>query len=524
MTLVLRLATLAAALVAVVAMLHHVAAVPESDMSASRVVPAVALAHGFPIYAGPASGPIIDFMYGPGAALAFLPAALAATPSGALAIAAAVNALAFFAPIAWLHRRGVGRRDAALAGFVLFVLAVLRDPGLAFSALTIHADAPALGLGALACGLFATGGRSPSTPRLAAVATAAVLAAWTKQTIAPLAIALVATALVRDGARVAARLLAWLVGLGLVVSAVWLVAFDPRALWFQMVTLPSRMPWYGEAHGGRWTTVGFVIGLLVRFVGMPALVVLALAIAAARRGVRLRDTPSAILVTAAIVLAPLAVVGGAKVGGFLNTFSVCSYFLVAAATIGLAAATEATGGVGAVATAWLAAALALAAVDVGRGPGGLAHARDTLAELAAWRDNPHERAFDVARARPGEIYLPWNPLSTLLAEHRLDNNEIGAWNRDLAGVPIPDALWRRYLPPRLRVIAFRPPTGAFAWLPEPSARLPELATPTTVPGLDGWTVLGRAGAAPTDAPPPAVAAPSGPGLQRAPHVPPPPPP
>lgn len=526
---ILRLVTVAAALVAVVAVLHQVAAVPESDMSASRVVPAVALAHGFPVYAGPASGPIIDFMYGPVAALAFLPAALASTPSGALAIAAAVNALAFFVPVAWLHRRGVGRRNAARAGFVLFVLAVLRDPGLAFSALTIHADAPALGLGALACGLFATGGRPPSTARLAAVATAAVLAAWTKQTIAPLALALVVTALVRDGAGVAARLAAWLVGIGLAVSAVWLVAFDPQALWFDMVTLPARMPWYGEAHGGRWATVGFVIGLLVRLVWLPALVVVVLAIAAARRGVRLRDTPSAVLATTAIVLAPLAVVGGAKVGGFLNTFSVCSYFLVAATTIGLAAATEATGRAGVVATAGFAAVLALAAVDVGRGPDGLAHARETVVRLAAWRDNPHERAFAAARAHPGEIYLPWNPLSTLLAEDRLDNNEIGAWNRDLAGVPIDDALWRRYLPPRLRVVAFRPPTGAFAWLPEPSARLPELATPTTVPGLEGWTVLGRAApgsadaAAPSDASPPAVATPSGHGLERAPHVPPPPP-
>jgi hypothetical protein len=505
-TALLRLVTALGALVAVTACLHHVAGVPESDMSASRVVPAVALARGFPIYAGPSTGPIIDFMYGPVAAIAFLPAALASTPSGALAVAAALNALAFFLPMAWLHRRAIRRGDAALAGFVLFVLAVVRDPGLAFSALTIHADAPALGLGALACGLLATGPRPPSAGRLAAIATAIVLAAWTKQTIAPLALALVGMTLVRDGVGAAARLAAWLAGVGLAVSVVWLVAFDPRALWFNMVTLPSRMPWYGEADGGRWATVGFVAGLLARLTWLPALVLVALAVGARRYGVRVHDTPCVLLAVVGILLAPLAVVGGAKVGGFLNTFSVCTYFLVAAATVGVAGATGAPGRVGAVATALLAAAILAIAVDVGRGPAGLRSVGRSVAELEAWRDNPHERAFAVARADPGEIYFPWNPLSTLLAENRLDDNEIGAWNRDLAGVPIDDALWRRYLPPRLRLVAFRPPTGAFAWLPEPSARLPELVEPVTIPGLEGWTVLGRA-----------VAAPSTGGLERDPH-------
>src|SRR5262245_7506387 len=69
------------------------AGLPAADMTASRVVPGVALARGFPIYAGEHGGPIIDFMYGPVAALAFTPAALAATPSGALAIAGALNVL-----------------------------------------------------------------------------------------------------------------------------------------------------------------------------------------------------------------------------------------------------------------------------------------------------------------------------------------------------------------------------------------------------------------------------------------------
>jgi hypothetical protein len=316
----------------------------------------------------------------------------------------------------------------------------------------------------------------------------------------------VAFAARRDGVTAGVRLAAWLVGAGLLASAVWLLAFDPAALVFNMVTLPSRMPWYGEAERGRWATAAFVAGLLARLTWLPAGIVVALGVAAWRRGVRIVETPSALLTAAAIVLAPLAVVGGAKVGGFLNTFSVCSYFLVAAATVGLAAAGHAPGRAGTAATALLVAGLGGLAIDVGRGPAGLGGVASTVARLERWRDNPHERAFAVARAHPGEVYLPWNPLSTLLAEDRLDDNEIGAWNRDLARVPIDDALWRRFLPPHLRVVAFRPPTGAFAWLPEPSARLPEFVEPVAMPELDGWTVLGRAVATSPSA-----------GLERDPH-------
>ena len=183
----------------------------------------------------------------------------------------------------------------------------------------------------------------------------------------------------------------------------------------------------------------------------------------------------------------------------------CTYFLTAAATVGLA---RAAGPDGECMPARVALVLVLAVLAVGavRGAAGLASIGPTFARLRAWTDNPQERAYRAAVAHPGEIDFPWNPLAVLLAEGRLDNNEIGAWNRDLAGVKIDDALWRRWLPPHLRFLAFRPPTGAFTWLPEPTARLPEFTQPATLPELDGWTVLA-----------PAVAAAATPGLERDPH-------
>jgi hypothetical protein len=316
--------------------------------------------------------------------------------------------------------------------------------------------------------------------------------------MAPLGVVLAAVLLVRGGAAPALRFLAWWAGIGVAVSIACLAAFGPADVLFNAVTLPSRMPWYREAEaGGRVASVAFVAGLFARLAWLPALGLVALATGARLAGRRqtLADGPAWILVAVAAALAPAAIAGGAMVGGFLNTFSVSTYFLAAAATTALAALAAGDRRF----RIALAAALVVLAVREAAGPAGVASVPGTVARLGAWGDGPQDRAYRAALARPGTLYLPWNPLATLLAEDRLDNNEIGAWNRDLAGVAIADALWRRHLPPRLAMTAFRPAEGAFAWLPPPTGRLPELARETTLPGLDGWTVLAVGAVAPPSA-------------------------
>jgi hypothetical protein len=478
-----------AAAVATTALLHQLVLLPDDDMVASRVVPALALARGLPIYAGPTGGPIIDFMYGPVAALAFLPAALASTPTGAILVAALVNLLVFFGPIAWLHlRRGGGR--VALAALACFVLVVLRDVGLEFSGCTVHADAPALGLAALAIGLLVPVERQAPT-RLGASALVAVLSVWTKQTMVLLLPALLLFVLVRDGLREATAYLLRLAFWGSVVTAAIVAVFGLRDLWFNMVVLPGRMPWYGD-HTPGTPALGPTGGarlsarLLAQNAWPLALVVVVVAAARLRQtGRAALAEPWALLALVGVALVPMAIVGGAKVGGYLNTHSVTSYFLAAAATLGLATLARASDGSG---LRLLVATLTLLTVERLVAPDGPRALAATIGGLRRFADNAQERAFRAAREEPGAIYFPWNPLATLLAEERLDNNEIGAWNRELAEIPIEDAQWRAHLPPRLRLLAYRPPAGAFTWLPAPPKRLPEFTEPATIPLLPGWIV------------------------------------
>ena len=83
-----RIASALAAVVAAAAALHYLGQLPTNDMAASRVVPAIVLARGLPLYAGPDEGPIIDFMYGPLAAAVFVPAAPTPMSGNVLYVAA----------------------------------------------------------------------------------------------------------------------------------------------------------------------------------------------------------------------------------------------------------------------------------------------------------------------------------------------------------------------------------------------------------------------------------------------------
>jgi hypothetical protein len=250
------------------------------------------------------------------------------------------------------------------------------------------------------------------------------------------------------------------------------------------------MPWYDEATQGKWPAAVRSFRLLVDQARWTVLLLAALAVAGGGEagGPRawLRRRPWLLLALVGLVGVPMAVIGGAKVGGYLNTHSVTNYFLTGAATCGLA---QLAAGGRLVPRALLAALLAVfAATYLGSAPR-RAEAGPAVRRFVAWRADAQEQAFAFARAHPGAVVLPWNPLVTLLADGQLWNNEIGAWNRDLAGETVTDAQWRRWLPPDARWLAFRPARGAFVHLPSPTGRLPEYVRPVQLPELDGWIVL-----------------------------------
>ena len=469
--------------------------IPHVDMNASRVVPPVALVKGYDIYAGATDGPVIDFMYGPVGALAFLPAALAATPSGALLIAALLNVVLFFAPMAWLHLRGRETPWAiGLAGLLCFGLLAALDGGLSYSAFTIHIDAPALALCATAAALLLTRRPREGDGRVILSSACAALAVWTKQTTVPITVALPLFLLATDGRATAVRHCLWTAAFGLGLAALFVAWFGYEPMVFNMFTLLQHHPWYGEAEGhGRLPAALNSLRLLAIANRVPALLVALVAVLAARgrdeRTDWTRAAPWLLLLTIGVLNVPMCVLGGAKVGGYLNTHSYTTYFVLGAATVGLTRlAARRPGGPATLALA------ALLLVLMGRfvtAPLSARLVRQAWARAAAWSDNPQQQAYDFARAHPGEAYFPWNPLSTLLADGVLFHSEIGMWNRELAGIEPTPAHLRQHLPAGVRIVASRPPTGNLTWLPPANHHMPGFTHPGSVPGLEGWDVFTR---------------------------------
>src|SRR5262245_54414126 len=61
------------------------------EWNGCRLAPTVALTHGYALYYPPNEGPVLDTIYGPVAALAYLPATMFRSPTGAILAGAALN-------------------------------------------------------------------------------------------------------------------------------------------------------------------------------------------------------------------------------------------------------------------------------------------------------------------------------------------------------------------------------------------------------------------------------------------------
>jgi hypothetical protein len=100
-----------------------------------------------------------------------------------------------------------------------------------------------------------------------------------------------------------------------------------------------------------------------------------------------------------------------------------------------------------------------------------------------WRNDP-QLAYDFAVQHPGEVYYPWQPLATLLAEGRLYHFDYALMDRFIGGYePTPEHL-RANLPPRMRWIAANGRVWTFHYFPEFSQEV-------QLPELPGWVVRTR---------------------------------
>jgi hypothetical protein len=449
-----------------------------SDWNGARLAPTFAMVYGYRLYYPATEGPVLNNVYGPVAALAYLPATVFRTPTPAILAGGALQAgFLFGAMLAFAWRAGgqaPADRRLALACGLGACLIMTRYPGSAYWISMVHADGPSLALGLLACAALITRDAATPTDRaLAASAVAAILSCWAKQTAAPLPLALVAAVWLAHGRRQALRYLAMLAAVGVIVSAAFLLWFG-RPLLFNMIDIVSAHAWKKPGLGGlateawRW---------LVSIRDLLALFAVALAVALLRSDRRADGARGAWVAPAlaAVFLMPTGALGANKLGGEPSSFHSLYYLIAAIAALFAEAGRRAPA---ARALGWGFCVLAIAAAwQSGR-------CTPSAAQPPAWQ-NPNQLAYELALRHPGEVYYPWHPLASLLAEGRLYHFEYGLIDRYIGGHEATPDHFRANLPPRLRWVA-SPVRG---W--SLTHYLGDFSQDTPMPDLPGWIVRQR---------------------------------
>jgi hypothetical protein len=433
----LPLATVATALVAWAAF----RLVPHWTWSAARLAASARLAYGIPLYPAPDDAMVTGWVYGPVSALAYLPAVWAGEPLAALRAATWLNSFYFLLPPALLTlglwRAPATRLPAAFA--MLFATAALLAPyGLWYGAAALNADTVAFCLGALSCLALAREKLRPVAALLC------VLATWTKQIEAPLALAQIGFLAWRCSPRAAGHYALWLAAAAVATTAVFVGWFGFAGLWHGLVTIPSR-------HPIEHARIGDLLLAFVRATGWVWVLALFL------RPWRPAATPSLpaahretalLFLLASIATLPGGIAAAAKAGGGENSLHPIAYAVYAGITfgVGLLSADSPR-----VAARTLGALLAGLAVLLGLNLTRLV-THDHLA--LANPGTQHREAYTFARARPGQTYYPCNPLIALMAERRDYPFDYGLYDWRLAGAAPDPARLRPLLPDTLTFIIY----------------------------------------------------------------------
>jgi len=421
--------TALAALIAAALVASELAAGMFRSWNDVRLAPSAGLLQGLPLYSGPAgSGPIWSWIYGPVAPLLYLPSVLLPTPALALGVALAMSGVMFLgAAHVVLHGSSTARGVPALAAFVAFVLYTLAEPALRGAGYGVHADAPAIALAALACAAVATPARRTRSTALCLSAATSVLAVATKQVLLPLPLALAGFLAWSSGAGALRTWARWLALWLLLVGATSLTAFGAEPLVFNLVTIPAAHPWQ---WGGGASALGTAAGEFALRV-WPLLLLLAFDGLATPGTTRWRDQPRSLLIVVGAALSAGGVLTRVKVGADVNAHAFGLFFFAIAAAGALADACAAASG-----PRRTAARGVLALGIAGASLAGLPALAKLPGVIRSLPENPEVTGVALARAFPGELYLPTHPLVMLYAEQRANHASYGVFDRELAGYPV----------------------------------------------------------------------------------------
>lgn len=422
---------------------------PGIPWNGARLAPSFALARGLPLYALRDSGAHLGWVYGPVFPLWYLPMGLTDNPTVGLVLAALWNVVTIMLPL-WLVVRVVAPGAGSVARFVtgLGAILLLANPITRSAFLFIHVDAVSIAWACVACVALHAAAVRDWRPGLLLAAWGVALAVAAKQVSVVLVPATLMWLAWEGRWRLMGRWVFWLAVVCGGLAAFFFATFGAEEMLFNAWLLFSRMPWQGgwdilwrnavQTTGSAWLWLlaGLLASLAVRFRWRERI--------APEAGALAR-----LFICLALFQLPMGLMASMVVGAALNSIHATNYLMIAgliAVASALARQNPPHGGRLWPVLALVAVTGLVAAILPVRNPG------------MVWTPyRGQEELVALARRHQGKIYLPWNPLTTIITERRI--------------YPFDEALhylWQARLDPPREAILAAVPAGALVIYQEPA--------------------------------------------------------
>ncbi len=468
---------------------------PLFAMNGVRLARTFALFHGIKLYPGAnATGPIVGTLHTPVSHILYWPAIFAPTPVSAICVASTIAFALVFAALLWLHwpRTPIHPHNLLFSSYALIACACIlfRDDtsgGMRAIAFHVHADAPAICFAALAGGVLYLSKFNPGWGRLLLSSAFAILSVGSKQTMAPVLVALCLFLLIADGLRTALRYALCLLGSGLALASLLACLFSPaQEMLFNIVTLAAHRPYKIPliATFREIFTDATMEGLPVAFCLLFFVLYWYFYERDPEHGWRKLLSVERWLVFPLIglLMVPVCIKAQLTVGADLNHIGMACFFLTLGTTLGLCRFMKDESSQAKAAAAKLLAAV-LIAVSL---PGAIGTVFDSAFKKV--RQEPDVTlAYEYAVKYPGRAYFPRNPLAEFYAQHRFYHYDGALIDRELAGYGIGRAQLADGIPSDAALIAVPKEQHISKALMDYMTGWPQVNDPE----LPGWVVFER---------------------------------
>jgi len=421
-----------------------------------RLSRSLALFRGFHIYRGEHElGPIIGTLHPPISHFLFLLVVAIHDPTTSIVAGSLLAVTVVFSALGFALVRNAppvsGRWAITSASFLFCGFLIIQSEGTYNAAFSIHTDAAALAFATVACA-FASGRNRMTTASLWMSAAACALAVASKQTIAPVVLAIsLYIAITESGKRFAQFLLASAVT-GCSLLAFLLSILPARAFLFNTLMLAAHRPLKPDYR--QILAEAYRMG---RLEALPALFpVLFLAIWSWMRVRPVREVrpffaanPWIVFLMASAVIIPVSMKAIVTVGADVNHLGFILYFLFVAAALAIQQySTDANR------VARMSSRIFLTTgILVSVAPGMIFTVPASLRNLKA---NASQSAYTYSLRHPGVAYFPYNPMTSLLMAGKLYDLDFALYDREIAGYPLTPQQLQSGLPHSLLLVALPP--------------------------------------------------------------------